>query len=277
MGNFQPEILNENIGFALGTGRCGTHFIARVTELEPGMASIHERHPLNDTFHRYCKWYGIPVDHEGFLHIKAEGIQDDLKDHFFSFESSAYLSLSIQELYNRFKAKFILLIRSPEKVVNSYIRKGWYQKPAIRANPNLAPSYQNDEKVHFFLGRIMPSGEKFLEWNQMSRVGKLAWYWNALNAQVLKQFETIPETHWRVEKLEELSYNRYQDVAQFLGYQTQVTEAAYNQLVEARPGKKTSILTIGDWSTTQIAEFEAEVAPIAQRMGYEYRVYCLKK
>jgi hypothetical protein len=40
--------------------------------------------------------------------------------------------------------------------------------------------YQECEAFHHFLGRIVPSGEKFEQWNQMSRAGKLAWFWNAL-------------------------------------------------------------------------------------------------
>jgi hypothetical protein len=43
----------EKVGFAIGTGRCGTKFLAKVIELEPGISSVHERNPINETFHRY--------------------------------------------------------------------------------------------------------------------------------------------------------------------------------------------------------------------------------
>lgn len=272
MLNLTCKDLTEKVGFALGTGRCGTKFMAKVIDLEPDVASVHERNALNETFHRYCKWYSLPVDHEGFLQTKAAEIQQDLQCNLFSFEASAYLSLSILELYDRFKAKFILLVRSPEQVVNSYVRKGWYDKPVQRANPNLVPSYQESRDFHHFLGRIMPNGEKFQQWNQMSRVGKLAWYWNALNAKVLEQFEGIPTTHWRVEKLENLSYSRYGEIADFLGFESQVSQATYEQLAQSRPNAKTKIPTIAAWSPTEIREFETEVAPIASKLGYEYRV-----
>ena len=117
---------NSKINFAIGTGRCGTKFLYKVLDLEPNVASVHERNPLNETFHRYCKWYDIPVDHEGFLHTKEQEIQADLDQFDCSFEASAHLSLSVEELYQRFNAKFILLVRSPHEVVNSYLRKGWY-------------------------------------------------------------------------------------------------------------------------------------------------------
>ncbi|AFY78755.1 MAG: hypothetical protein IGR93_00115 [Hydrococcus sp. C42_A2020_068] len=273
MINSQSSNFKGRVVFAIGTGRCGTEFISRVINLEPNVSSVHERNPLNETFHRYCKWYGLPVDSEGFLQTKEGEIQQDLENHFFSFEASAHLSLSIQELYDRFNAKFLLLIRSPERVVNSYLQKGWYEKPVIRANPNLAPGYQDYcTSFHHSLGRIMPSGEKFLQWNQMSRIGKIAWYWNALNARVLEQFERIPETHWRIEKLEDLSYSRYLEIAEFFGFQSAIAPEIYEQLSLRRPNAKSRVPTIATWNSTEISEFEAEVEPMAKRFGYEYKV-----
>lgn len=273
--NQNRKDFSKQVSFAIGTGRCGTKFIAQVVDREPSVSSVHERNPLNETFHRYCKWYGLPIDHEGFLETKVREIQQDLDNYLSSFEASAFLSLSIQELYDRFGAKFLLLVRRPEQVVNSYLHKGWYDKPAVRTNPNLPPSYQECNDFHHFLGRIMPSGEKFLEWNQMSRVGKLAWYWNTLNAKVLEQFEGIPETHWRIEKLEDLSYSRYLEIAQFFCFQSGVTQEMYEELTQRRPNAYSRVPTIATWTTSEIVEFEAEVAPMAQRFGYEHRVSCL--
>ncbi|WP_193996652.1 hypothetical protein [Leptolyngbya ectocarpi] len=175
----------------MGTGRCGTHCLAQLMSLERVIASTHERHPFNDTFHRYCKWYGLPVDAGGFIQTKAINIEKDLEHHAFSFEASAYLSLSIVELYQFFGAKFLILARSPEKVVNSYIRKGWYQQPYSRYNSHHIPSYQPGMKTHHFLGRIIPSGSIFDQWQQMTQVGKLAWYWNTLNSKIVEQLKNI--------------------------------------------------------------------------------------
>ena len=86
------------VGFAVGTGRCGTKFMAQVVGMESRVASSHERNVLNESFHRYCKWYGLPVDHEGFLRAKESEIKEDLQKNIFSFEASAQLSSSIHEL-----------------------------------------------------------------------------------------------------------------------------------------------------------------------------------
>ena len=58
--------------FSLGKGRCVTVFLYKVFSKDPTVASHHERHPLPDAYHRYVKFNYFPVDHAGFLSIKAE-------------------------------------------------------------------------------------------------------------------------------------------------------------------------------------------------------------
>jgi len=266
-----PEA-NNAVSYALGTGRCGTKFLYKLLDLEPNVSSVHERNSLNETFHRYCKWYGVDIDNEGFLHTKEKEIQADLAKSDFSFESSAYLSLSVEELYQRFNAKFILLVRAPEKVVNSYLRKGWYDKPFIRANADLPPSYQESKRFHHFLGRLAPSGDAFNNWQKMSRVGKLGWYWNALNAKVLEQFKNIPEDHWRIEKLEEFSYEQHFKIAEFLGIRVTVPREQFQNLVFSRPNAAPNVPSFTSWGQSEIEEFEQQVLPMAKYFGYEHRI-----
>ncbi len=263
---------NGKVGFAIGTGRCGTSFLAKALSLEPNVSTVDERNALNETFHRYCKWYGLPVDHEGFLHTKEVEIKQDLFNHIFSFESSAYLSLSVQELFQRFGAKFILMVHSPELVVNSYLKKGWYDKPIVRENAQLALGYQEVAMFHHFFGRIVPSGEYFIKWQQMNRIGKLGWYWNTLNACVLEQFEKIPETHWRVQKLEGFSYEQYLEITRFLGIQSSLTRGVFNKLVNKNSNVPLDEPTIKMWSGVEITEFESQVESMAKKLDFEYRV-----
>lgn len=260
------------VGFAVGTGRNGTHFLAEVLGQESDVATSHERNPLNETFHRYCQWYNLPVDHEGYLHTKEQEIRQDLVRHKFSFEASAHLSLSICQLYERFGAKFLLLTRSPERVVNSYLVKGWYTEPFVQKNPDLALGYQQHELFHRFLGRIAPQGEKFEQWNKMTRIGKLAWYWSALNKAILEQFADVPATHWRVDKLETFNYERYLSIANFLGVEAKLARNKYDAIVKRRPASFIDVPTIADWSQQEIAEFESEVKDMAEELGYTYCV-----
>ncbi|MCB0208242.1 MAG: hypothetical protein KDJ52_02865 [Anaerolineae bacterium] len=270
--NTTTPLFSGRVGFAVGTGRNGTHFLAEVLGNEPGVAASHERNPLNETFHRYCQWYKLPVDHAGYLQTKEQEIRQDLAQHRFSFEASAHLSLSICQLYERFGAKFLLLTRSPERVINSYVVKGWYTEPFVQQNPRLALGYQQQELFHRFLGRIAPQGEKFEQWNKMTRIGKLAWYWSALHKAILEQFAHIPTSHWRVEKLETFKYEQYISATQFLGIEASLSASKYNAIVKRRPASFNEVPTIADWNQKEIAEFEAEVGHMASKLGYEYQV-----
>jgi hypothetical protein len=138
-----PEPKNEFdgwVGFCVGTGRCGTTFLAEVAGREPEVAASHERLRLGATFHMFCKWHGIAIDSEGFLLDREEPIRRDLAQRRFSFECSALLSHSLEELFERFRARFLLLVRSPAETVASFAVRGWFLKPTARKDPNLPPS-----------------------------------------------------------------------------------------------------------------------------------------
>lgn len=264
------------VGFAVGTGRCGTYFLYKIFSKEPHIASSHERNVMNEVFHRYCKWYGLSVDDGGFLHTKRLEIEEDLRHHEFSFESSAHLSLSIVELFQEFGAKFVLLVRRPDRVVNSYLHKGWYKETYVRSNPHLALGYQNTRYFHWFLGRIVPSGEEFLKWQQLTRVGKIAWYWSALNEAVLAQFEKIPASHWMIVRLEDLDYEKFQKIGEFLGVRLTVGRDLFTKVAHSRPNKRVGVPTVADWNEQESYEFEQQVAKTAQKFGYEYRIDYLR-
>jgi hypothetical protein len=262
----------DRVAIAIGTGRCGTDFLAKVLAREPAVASSHERNALNETFHRYCQWYGLPVDHEGFLRAKAGEIAEDLRSRQFSFEASAHLSLSVLPLFERFGAKFILLVRRPDRVINSYLAKGWYEQSFVCADPALALGYQPIDSFHRFLGRIAPRGEQFHTWNRLTRVGKLAWYWSELNRAVVRQFADLPATHYRIIKIEEFDHDAYVDLAAFFGFRPTLTAVQFERLRAGRPNRLGRTRRAAEWTGQEAAEFEEQIGSAAAQFGYEYRV-----
>lgn len=259
--------LAGRVSFAVGTGRCGTHFIARLVEEEPEVAAVHERDPLLQAFHRYCKWYDLPVDDEGFLQAMEAEIRRDLARYRYSFESSPTLALSITELDARFAPKFVLLVRNPFDVVKSYLHKGWYAAPIVQKRPDLALGYQRSRRFQHFLGRVVPRGEQFEAWNRLSRVGKLAWYWAALNAAVLRKAEHIPPDRWRVYRIEEFDYARYLEFAAYIGFTPHLTKKTFDRIRASRPGAQRR-MPPAVWSRQEWREFTEQVAPLAERFGY---------
>ena len=267
-------IFKNKVGFAIGTGRCGTLFLYQLMEKEPQVASSHERNPDNEAFHRYCKWHDLPVDHEGFLAAKEEEIRADLETHALSFEASPYLSLSVKELHQRFGAKFILLMRRPDRVVTSFAHKGFYRHPYHVKDVNLATGYQGTgrEKVHSFFARIAPRGDFLHTWNNMSQIGRVAWFWRDWNERTLEFLKTLPDSSYRIIRIEDLDYAMYIELSRFLGYQAQVTQADFDALSASRPHAFWRKRNVDQWSELEIQEFEDQVGELAQRFDYEYRV-----
>jgi hypothetical protein len=266
------------VAFALGTGRSGTHFIAHLFADEPNVAAWHERHRLADSFHRYCCWYGLAVDSGGFIANKEAGIRADLENHAISLESNALLSLSVPQLFERFEARFALILRRPEKVVNSSIAKGLYATTPERIDPRAIPGYQpNPGRAHHPFGRFAPVGDEAIAWNAYTPIGKLSWYWRVLNSRTMELLEQLPETHVRVIRIEDFDYDAYQSFASFLGFSSKLDEAGFKQLVEHRPESKRKTRTVHSWSDTESAEFEQETRPLAEKLGYEWRVDELRR
>lgn len=265
------------IAFAVGTGRCGTKFIYELMRRTPGVHSTHERHPLNDSFHRYCKWYNLPVDERGFITVKDLAIRSDFKTHSLSFEASAHLSMSIPELYKYFGAKFILMVRSPKDVVESYYRKGWYGSTVIRNEKSLAPGLYEANPLPGSLwqawGRILPIDETAQDWNGLTQTGRLAWYWNALNQRVVDDLSLIPKSQYMIIKIEEFSYKQYMKTLSFLDIDVGIGKREFNKIVEERPNKSPGRLLGIVWTEQERIEFERFVQATAFRFGYDGRAH----
>lgn len=269
----ESNVFRNRVAFAIGTGRCGTHFVDRVMKMEPDVASWHERHRMSDAFHRYCQWYKLGVDDAGFIESKRSGICEDLAAHALSFEASAYLSLSVRQLYETFGAKFVLLLRRPDKMVNSYIQKGLYKDRFVRFDYDLPAGYQpGASAVHHPFSRIAPVGDEAVRWQEYSQVGKLAWFWKVINQRALTLFQQIPKTHSKVVRLEALSYRKYHSLAGYFGFLPCVTQIQYDKLVNKRPGSLSPTRTVYDWDARERTEFESEVRELADEFGYEWRV-----
>jgi len=257
--------------FAIGTGRCGTQFLYKLLSKEPSIASHHERHPLSDTFERYCRWNHLAVDQGGFLATKRAGIEKDLEDKQVSFEASAYLSLSLEALYENFDARFIFLVRSPHKVVNSYLQKDWYADRVHRINPEKASGFQPGmAEAHHSFSRIVPRGTEAQAWHQMSRVGKLAWFWQAINHEILQQLKTIPQDQYRIVRIEDLDYSKYLELADFMGYRPQVNREMFTKLTASRPNRLYPQRQVNDWTKQEKTEFEHQVAALSELWEYPY-------
>jgi len=265
---------SNKVGFTIGTGRCGTLFLYQVMDREPDVASSHERNPENEGFQRYCRWHRLPVDDEGFLATKAKEIAADLERRNYSFEASPYLSLSVKELHERFGAKFLFLIRRPDGVVTSFVHKGFYRKAYMVRDPDLATGYQDQSPEPFFtfFARICPRGDFFRTWNEMTQVGKVAWFWKSFNERTLEALQELPQESYRLVRIEDLDFRKYCELCDFLGFQAKVTQGDFDSLRESKPHAFWRKRNVDQWTEQEVHEFESQTGELAQRFGYPYRV-----
>lgn len=259
----------STVSFCVGTGRCGTTFLAELAGLERTVAASHERLRLAATFHMYCKWYGIAVDPEGFLRDREEAIARDLESHAVSFESSALLSHSIAELSERFDARFLLLVRSPHETVASFAARGWFRDSIAWGDASLPPSIREGVEPRHFFGRNLPRGSDFARWSRLSQIGRLGWFWQARNRAILDQFRELPSGRCAIVRLEELTWDTYAEVASFLGWQVSISRDRFLAVATRRPNAGPNApLAPSTWTALERAELDAEVGALARALGY---------
>jgi hypothetical protein len=265
------------VAFCLGTGRCGTTFLTQLLALEPEVAASHERLRLAACYHMFCKWHGISADPEGFLADRERVVADDLRARRVSFEASALLSHSVAELYERFDARFVLLVRRPDACVASFAVRGWFLEPIAWRDRSKPPTIPDGANPRHFFGRNLPRGAEFERWSGLTQLGKLGWFWAARNGAILSQFAALPARRRWWLRLEDLDHARYASLAEFLGFRPTVDAARFRALAETRPNAGPNVpLALDEWPAQGVAEFEAEVAPLAQALGYEHRIASLR-
>lgn len=262
--------LNHRVSFAVGTGRCGTTLLCELLRNEPSVASSHERARLRTNFHMFCKWHGIKVDPEGFLRARQREIESDFESRQHSFESSALLSHSIDELADRFAAKFIWLVRHPAATVASFAARGWFRESQTRSNPNLPPTYEgrDGEKARHFFGRIIPNGDEFTAFEKMTPIGRIAWFWQARNHAISEQLQRLPQSQWKLQRIEDLDFEAYSELAEFIGFTPTLSEATFEQLASAKINTGPEPTSVDAWSEQEKAEFEGQVAAMSETLAY---------
>ena len=266
------------VAFCVGTGRCGPTFITELLGLEPEVAASHERLRLAACYHMFTKWHGIPSDAEGFLVDRDRVVAEDLVAKRISFEASALLSHSIAELHARFAARFLLLVRRPDACVSSFAVRGWFLEPIAWRDRSKPPTIPDGANPRHFFGRNLPRGDaEFERWSKLTQLGKLGWFWAARNRAILEQRAALPPANRSWLRLEHFDHAHYVALADFLGFHPTVDAARFGQLAASKPNTGPNLpLTLDAWDAQGSREFEAEVAPLAEAFGYEYRIDALR-
>lgn len=227
--------MKKNITFAIGSGRCGTTFLHKLFNKHNDIASFHERYPNLETFYRYSKFNKLKIDEEPFFSIMEESIINDLKEKKISFESSNWLSFHVQELFKKFNCKFIVLLRNPQSVIESFIRaKDLYSINILKGNNSFAAGYQyyeyrnNSLRPHHNFSRLVPKNSKiFKKWILSPQKIKIYWYWEEVYNYIFNSLKKIPKNNYKIVKVEDLNYENYKKISKWIGSDFYLSEIRY--------------------------------------------------
>ena len=255
--------------FVLGTGRCGTHLMYELFNEMNGFSAHHILHLDADSFYRYAKWNNLNIDLGGLISVREEKMISAQNHNTVYMEANPYLSFHVDELYKHFNAKFIFIIRNPKDVINSHVKKGWYENRLDRIDSNKPIGFQYKMNTNHFFGRIIPSQAEFQRWSGLTRIGKLSWMWDNVNTRLHHDLAKIPDKNKYFLKVEDLTHVEFHNVLRHFELSGDLSELCFRNITQRRPGKSPSYMGSMKWSNEDQFQFNSETANSKKIFGYD--------
>jgi len=261
---FEKRTENKKLIIGIGVGRSGKRWLSEVFNAHQEVQSMPEPFPVLESFYWYSNWNKLPVDHSGFFNLIQLHLSMHYKMNDLVYLSSPWLGMGLDDIDKHLNPdRYFFNMRDPVKVVNSMLAKGWFQEKTIKKNHSLAtglqPVYQN---LHHHFSRLTPLGNDFLAWNELTPVGKCAWYWNSLNMAIHNDLKNIEPDRVRIFKLEDIdqNYEFYLSIAQEYNLSPLLSRKAFLAVKDNMPniGKKSDIHY--NWAKQEKEEFDAQIS-----------------
>jgi len=218
-----PEVI-----FIIGSGRCATTAISEGLALSPDVLSLSEPRPhLNEeSRHKY----------EGFCINPFQKLSKVLGPRIYSawdqglhyIEKQNSLAPFIQELFQVYRARFIVPYRDARLTVQSLLKWHYCKYPIIyREAPNIIPFSEHATHVNEVVSRAgydsfdysLPRPNKhdpyFSDWSFMTRQAMCCWYWNKVYTTLLDSLELLPTTHYLLVDTTALDETGFQSILEF--------------------------------------------------------------
>lgn len=255
--NFQ-RVMDNKFALSFGAGRCGQNWFAKIFNSHSNWVGTCERFTDYEAFYRYISYYSLPIDKEGVFKLFELASNRDMAKYQNTFIASPYLSFGVNELYKRLSPNYLFFnIRNPIKSVESFYRKGWYlnsdnftiNSPSIDISNNLKRTFS----------RIVPHGEFFKEWIELTRIGKIAWYWATINKAIYDDFNKIKNINKFYIRLEDVdqNYEIYEKLFNKFNFKNKMTKKQFYGVINKAPNKgPNDKYNYKDWNNLEKKEFE---------------------
>lgn len=261
----RKQAKGKRLYFVLGVGRSGMRWTASVLGMHKGCQSFSEPFPFEEAFHRYCRWYDIPVDPCYVACRYQQLIRLAHRQHDTLFVATPYMGVDIDFLDAWLAPDgYLFCLRPPEAVVRSLVHKGWYGNPVISSDAHRVPGLQRVEgsgkHPHRQFSRILPPPPLNENWLSMTSVGKCAWYWAAYNRHIWTQLSELAPERVSVLRLEafDQNYGCYCNAVAAYGVAPEMPKETFLGLKDTMPNKSVANRQTADWSPIEREEFDVQ-------------------
>lgn len=168
------------------------------------------------------------------------------------FESDQKLSPFIEILYELFpNAKFIWLMREPDKFLKSAKARKWYADNdycEFTEESVIVKPYLTSDGCRIGNLDILEKFRIEKIWNEFNQDDKILWYWDFWNKLIASQMELIPSNQTLLIKLESLNESA-KEIFEFLGVENEGINPKVTNAV--RPKDKSNYTKVEPASTSQ--------------------------
>ncbi len=238
-------------------GRSGSRWLADIFGKHNKVVSSVERLSDMEAFYRYVKWYKLNVDLTGVISALQDSIVQDWKSHDTSVIVSPYLSHDLKYLCDELGPDSIIwCVNDPKFTITSFYNKGWY-KEYDRISPEFKiPGLHPGKSINHAIGRVIPNESQYKEWLSMTRVGKISWFYNAVNMEISESLKNIPIESKYTFKLEESDqyYDFYISLAKTFSLTPILSESEFLKIKKTSVRKKDN--TIKLFTASELAEID---------------------
>jgi hypothetical protein len=189
--------------FGTGTGRCGSVLLTTILNCFEKVHCEHERSVDTLEMKRAYRKQNNKLLLKSTNKILVPTVRKYNDQGVIYGEINPHLYFLFPELYRRFEntCRFILLVRSPDTFIRSALARGYF-----------SPNHPNG------LEHLIPpeNTEIGMRWKNISPFEKCAWYWALVNGFVYRFFKTIPDSQYRIIKLEKIDIEVLENIHNFL-------------------------------------------------------------
>ncbi len=202
------------------SGRSGMKWVYEIFRHHDNADGGGERNKILESFYRYVKFNKLPIDMSGVItSTKREILLDWIKSDI-SITVSPYFAHDFLNLIKKLEVdKVIWGINDPKFTITSFYNKGFYLENLSTDNHNHVFGFQTEfgSRCSHFFGRLIPSGDFYNEWKQLTRIGKISWFVNMLHVEIFHQVKKLSKKDVWVFKLEDAdqNYEYYEKLANF--------------------------------------------------------------